>query len=156
VAGKTPGQTSPPRVDHSSIAPSFPNSKSLSRGPGLARVSTGLQGQGDAVHRQGSEGQRSRHIQPTPSSDAPASGRIWFVPAGAKQSGITSASDTLIVSTNLKRDFGNTERSLRDVVHLESVNALQVPYGRLTSANAAPTLKTFSIAFSVDSFISGE
>jgi len=59
---------------------------------------------------------------------APASGRICFVPAGAKQSGVTSTSDTLIVSTNLKRDFGNTKRSLRDVVHLGGVNALQVPY----------------------------
>jgi len=34
------------------------------------------------------------------------------------------------VSTNLKRDFGNTERGLRDVVYLEGVNSLQVPYGR--------------------------
>ena len=56
------------------------------------------------------------------------SGRIYFAPAGAKQPGVTSAPDTLIVSTNLKRDFGNTERRLRDVVHLEGVNALQVPY----------------------------
>jgi len=34
------------------------------------------------------------------------------------------------VGTNLKRDSGNTERSLRDVVHLEGVNALQVLFGR--------------------------
>jgi len=65
----------------------------------------------------------------SPSGCAPASGRIWFVPAGAKQSGVTTASDALIVSTNLKRDFGNTERSLRDAVQLGGVNALQVPYG---------------------------
>jgi len=58
---------------------------------------------------------------------APGSDRIWFVLVGAKRSGITTASDTLIVSTNLKRDFSNTERSPRDVVHLEGVKALQVP-----------------------------
>jgi len=57
-----------------------------------------------------------------------APGRICSVPAGAKQSGVTSASDTPIVSTNLERDFGNSERGLRDAVHLEGVNALQVPY----------------------------
>jgi len=73
-----------------------------------------------------------------------------------KQSSITSAPDRLIVSTNLKCDFGNTEHSLHNVIHLEGVSALQVPLGELTSANAAPTLKTFSIVFSVDSFISGE
>jgi len=59
-----------------------------------------------------------------------ASGRICSVPAGAKQLGVTSASNALKVNTDLKRDFGNTERSLRDVIHLESVTALQVPYGR--------------------------
>jgi len=59
-----------------------------------------------------------------------ASGCICFVPAGAKQLGITTASDVLIVSTNLKRDFGNTEHSLCDAVQLGGVNALQVPYGR--------------------------
>jgi len=55
---------------------------------------------------------------------SPASGRIYSVPAGAKQSGVTCASDTLIVSTNLKRDFGNAERSFRDVVQLKGVKAL--------------------------------
>jgi len=60
----------------------------------------------------------------------PASGCIWFVLAGPKQSGVTTASDVLIVSTNLKRDFGNTEHSLCDVVHLGGVNAFQVLYGR--------------------------
>jgi len=69
---------------------------------------------------------------------APASGRICFVPAGAKQSGITSASDTLRVSTDLKCDFGNTYRSLRDAVQLEGVNALQVPYGRTDLSECSP------------------
>jgi len=86
----------------------------------------------------------------------PASGRIYFVLAGAKQSSITSAPDRLIVSTNLKCDFSNTEHSLHNVVHLEGVSALQVPLGEPTSANAALALKTFSIVFSVDSFISEE
>jgi len=67
-----------------------------------------------------------------------ASGRICFVLAGAKQSGITTASDALIVNTNLKRDFGNTERSLRDAVQLEGVNALQVPYGRTDLSECNP------------------
>jgi len=86
----------------------------------------------------------------------PASGHIYFVLAGAKQSSVTSAPDRLIVSMNLKRNFGNTEHSLHNVVHLEGVSALQVPLGEPTSANAAPTLKTFSIVLSIDSFISGE
>ena len=85
-----------------------------------------------------------------------ASDRIYFAPVGARRSGVTFASDKLIVSTNLKRDFGNTERSLRDVVQLESVKACRFHMGELTSANAAPNLKAFSKAFSVDSFISGE
>ena len=72
---------------------------------------------------------------------APASGRICFVLAGAKQSGVTTASDALIVSTNLKRDFGNTERGLRDVVHLEGVNALQVLYGRTDLCECSPEFK---------------
>jgi len=75
---------------------------------------------------------------------------------GAKQSSVTSAPDRLIVSTNLKHDFGNTEHSLHNVIYLEGVSALQVPLGEPTSGNAAPTLKTFSIVFSIDSFISGE
>jgi len=72
---------------------------------------------------------------------APASGRIYSVPAEAKQSNVTSAPDTLIVSTNLKRDFGNTERSLRNVVHLEDVNALQVPYRRTDLCECSPEFK---------------
>ena len=70
-----------------------------------------------------------------------ASDRIYFVPAGARQSDVTSAPDTLIVSTNLKSDLGNTERSLRDVVHLEDVNALQVPYGRTDLCECSPDFK---------------
>jgi len=68
----------------------------------------------------------------------PAPGRTYSVPAGAKQLGVTSTSNTLIVSTNLKRDFGNTERSLRDAVQLEGVNALRVPYGRTDLSECSP------------------
>ena len=75
------------------------------------------------------------------SKAALASGRVCFAPAGAKQSGVTSASDTLIVNTNLKRDIGDTERSLRDVVHLEDVNALQVLYGRIDLCECGPDFK---------------
>jgi len=50
----------------------------------------------------------------------------------------TTASDALIVITNLKSDLGNTERSLRDVVHLEGVNALQVLYGRTDLCEYSP------------------
>jgi len=71
----------------------------------------------------------------------PASGRICVVPAGAKQSDVISASDTLVVSTNLKRGFRNTERSLRGVVHLEGVNALQVLYGRADLCECSPEFK---------------
>jgi len=67
-----------------------------------------------------------------------ASGRVCFVPAGAKQWGVTTASDALIVSTNLKSDLGNTERNLRDVVHLEGVNTLQVLYGRTDLCEYSP------------------
>jgi len=72
---------------------------------------------------------------------APASGRIYFVPAGAKQSGVTSASDTLIVSTNPKCDFSDTERSFRDVVQLKCVKALKVPYGRTDLCECSPEFK---------------
>jgi len=67
---------------------------------------------------------------------APASGRIRFVPAATRQSGVTTASDRLIVSTNLKRDFGNTERSLRDAVQLEGVK--QVLYERTDLSECSP------------------
>jgi len=53
-----------------------------------------------------------------------ASGHIWFVPVGARQSGITTAPDMVIVSTNLKCDFGNTECSFHNAVQLEGVNTL--------------------------------
>jgi len=72
---------------------------------------------------------------------APASGRIYFVPAGAKQSGVTSAPDPRILSTNPKCDFGDTERSFRDVVELQGVNALQVPYGRTDLCECSPEFK---------------
>jgi len=42
------------------------------------------------------------------------------------------------VSTNLKRDSGNTERSFRDVVQLKGVNALQYPYGRTDLCERSP------------------
>jgi len=45
------------------------------------------------------------------------------------------------MSTNLKSDFRDTERSLRDVVHLEGVNALQVPYGRTDLCECSPEFK---------------
>jgi len=75
------------------------------------------------------------------SKAALASGRVCFAPAGAKQSGVTTASDALILSTNLKSDIGNTERSLRDVVHLEGVNALQVLYRRTDLCECSPEFK---------------
>jgi len=78
---------------------------------------------------------------------APASGRICFVLARAKQLAVTSAPDTLLVSTNLKRDFGNTERSLRDVIHLEGVNALQVPYRRTDLCECSPDFKDLLHSF---------
>jgi len=43
-----------------------------------------------------------------------------------------------MVSTNLKRDFGNTECSLRDAVQLKGVNALQVPYRRTNLSECSP------------------
>jgi len=54
------------------------------------------------------------------------SGRICFVPSRAKRSKIISASDTPVASTNLKRDSGNTEDSLRDWVQLQPVNLLLI------------------------------
>jgi len=73
--------------------------------------------------------------------DAPASDRICSVPVGAKRSDVTTDSDKIMVSTNPKRDFGNTERSLRDVVHLEGVNALQAPDGRTNLCEYSPDFK---------------
>ena len=39
---------------------------------------------------------------------------------------VTSAADTLVASTNLKRNLRNTEYSLRDWVQLQGVNVLLV------------------------------
>jgi hypothetical protein len=54
------------------------------------------------------------------------SGRTCFVPSGAKCSSITSVVDTPVASTNLKRNLGNTEGSLRDWIQLQGVNVLLV------------------------------
>ena len=42
------------------------------------------------------------------------SGRTRFVFSRAKWTSVTSAADTPVASTNLKRKLGNTEESLRD------------------------------------------
>jgi len=68
----------------------------------------------------------------------PASDHICSVSAGAKQLGVTSASDTVKVSTNLKRDCGNTKRSLCPGVQLRGVNALQVRHGRTDLSECSP------------------
>ena len=39
---------------------------------------------------------------------------------------VTSAADTLVASTNLKRNLRNTEGSLRDWIQLQGVNVLLV------------------------------
>jgi len=44
---------------------------------------------------------------------------------------------------NLKGDLGNTECNLRDVVQLEGVNALQVPYGRTDLSECSPEFNDF-------------
>ena len=72
--------------------------------------------------------------------DLRASGRTCFVPSTAKPSSVTSLSDMLVASTNLKRDPGNTEDSLCNWVQLIDVNLLLVlcGVGRQTSAKTAP------------------
>ena len=55
-----------------------------------------------------------------------ASGHICSVPSKAKRTGVTSASDAPVVSTNLKRDSGKTEDSLGDWIQLGDVNVLLV------------------------------
>ena len=50
-----------------------------------------------------------------------------------KPGGVTSAPDMLAASTNLKRDRGNTEDSLRNWVQLSGVNILRVPCGGRTT-----------------------
>ena len=81
-----------------------------------------------------------------------------FVPSKAKPWSVTSASSVPVASTNLKRDRGNTEDSLRNWIQLSGVNflSLHVEFGQTTSANTAPYLIALSTAFSVDSLIIGE
>ena len=55
-----------------------------------------------------------------------ASGRICFVPSIAKQSSISSDSDTLAAGTNLKRNASKAEDRLCDRIQLECVNLLLV------------------------------
>ena len=50
---------------------------------------------------------------------------IYFVPSRAERSSITPTADTLVASTNLKRDTGNTEDSLCDWVQLKGINLLR-------------------------------
>jgi len=52
------------------------------------------------------------------------SGRTRF--SRAERTSVTSAADTPGASTNLKRNLGNTEGSLRDWIQLQGVNALLV------------------------------
>jgi hypothetical protein len=52
------------------------------------------------------------------------SGCTRFVPSRAKWSNVTFAADTPAASTNLKRNLGNIESSLRDWIQLQGVNAL--------------------------------
>jgi hypothetical protein len=54
------------------------------------------------------------------------SGRTRLAPSRAKRSSVTSAADTTVASTNLKRSVGNTEGSLCDWIQLQGVNALLV------------------------------
>ena len=55
-----------------------------------------------------------------------AFGWVCSVPVWAKQSGISSASDISPVRTNLKRDLGNTECGLCNVIQLRCVKVLLV------------------------------
>ena len=50
-----------------------------------------------------------------------ASGRIYFVPSRAKQASVSSVLDMPAESTNLKRDSGKTEDSLRDRIQLGGI-----------------------------------
>ena len=52
------------------------------------------------------------------------SGHIYFVPVTAKIVGRYPGSDTPTARRYLKRDLGNTERSLCDVIQLQCVNIL--------------------------------
>ena len=55
-----------------------------------------------------------------------APGRICFAPSRARSLTINVVSDTLVASTNLKRDSGNTDDSTCDWVQLKGVNILLV------------------------------
>ena len=63
-----------------------------------------------------------------------------------------------VARTNLKRDTGNTEDSLRNRVQLTGVSCLLVlrGCGRPTSAKTAPYFITLPTDFSNDPLISGE
>jgi len=54
------------------------------------------------------------------------SDRTYCLPSRAKWSSVTSAANTPAASTNLKRNLGNTEGSLRYRIQLQGVNALLV------------------------------
>ena len=58
------------------------------------------------------------------------SGRIHFVPSGAKWSSVTSVADTPGANTDLKRNLSNTEYSFRNRIQLQDVNVLLVPKWR--------------------------
>ena len=62
-----------------------------------------------------------------------AFGHTCFVPSRAKPWSVTSASEMPIASTNLKRDLGNAEDSLRNWVQLSGVNFLLVLCGNWTN-----------------------
>jgi hypothetical protein len=86
-----------------------------------------------------------------------AFGRICFALSRPRRSNVTTASDTPVSITNLKRCFGNAEDSLGDWIQLNGFNVLlSVLMGGLTSANTAPTLMTVSTRPSTDLLISGE
>jgi len=82
-------------------------------------------------------------------------GHVCFVLVRAKRSSITSASYSPVAGTNLKRDAGNTEKSLCNRIHLQGVSVLLVFNKELTSESATPYLIVFSTALSVDLLISG-
>ena len=93
----------------------------------------------------------------TDQEDQTASGRIYSVPSTPKRSNVISADTPGRVSTNLKRDAGNSKDGLRDWIQLHAVNVLLMSIrGKLTSANTAPYLMTLSTALSVDPLMSGE
>jgi hypothetical protein len=62
----------------------------------------------------------------TDREDQTASGRIYSVPSRAKRPNVISADTPVRVSTNLKRDAGNTEDGLCDWIQLQAVNVLLI------------------------------